>query len=52
MAKARLIELGISEPELSEVEATTRGRIEHAVESALAAPYPDPQAENATEFAP
>ena len=52
VAKARLVELGVSERELSEVEETTRARMEQAVQAALAAPYPDPTAENATEFAP
>jgi pyruvate dehydrogenase E1 component alpha subunit len=52
VARARLAELGVSEQELSEVEEATRGRIEQAVQSALAAPYPDPVAENAREFAP
>jgi TPP-dependent pyruvate/acetoin dehydrogenase alpha subunit len=51
VAKARLTKLGVSEQEISEVEEATKARIEHAVASALAAPYPDPAAENATEFA-
>ena len=52
VAKARLVELGVSEQELSEVEETTRARMEQAVQAALAAPYPDPSTEKATEFAP
>ena len=52
VAKARLAESGVSEQELSEVEETTRARMEHAVQSALAAAYPDPAGETATEFAP
>ncbi|MBV8944552.1 MAG: thiamine pyrophosphate-dependent dehydrogenase E1 component subunit alpha [Solirubrobacterales bacterium] len=52
VAKARLAELGVSEQELSEVEETTRARMEQAVQSALAAAYPDPAGETATEFAP
>jgi TPP-dependent pyruvate/acetoin dehydrogenase alpha subunit len=52
VAKARLQELGISGQELAEVEDATRARIDQAVQHALAAPYPDPAAENATEFAP
>ncbi len=52
VAKARLLEFGVAEQELSEVEETTRARMEQAVQSALAAPYPEPTAENATEFAP
>ena len=52
VAKGRLVELGVSEQELSEAEETTRARMEQAVQAALAAPYPDPGTENATEFAP
>jgi TPP-dependent pyruvate/acetoin dehydrogenase alpha subunit len=51
VAKARLSGLGVSEQEISDTEAATRARIEEAVQAALAAPYPDPAAENATEFA-
>jgi acetoin:2,6-dichlorophenolindophenol oxidoreductase subunit alpha len=52
IARARLVELGVTEPEIAEVEDATRARMDHAVEAALAAPYPDPTAERATEFAP
>jgi acetoin:2,6-dichlorophenolindophenol oxidoreductase subunit alpha len=52
VAKARLQELGISGQELTDVEEATSARIENAVQRALAAPYPDPATENATEFAP
>jgi TPP-dependent pyruvate/acetoin dehydrogenase alpha subunit len=52
VAKARLRDLGISEQELAEVEEQTTARINRAVENALAAPYPDPSTERATEFAP
>jgi len=52
VARTRLVELGVSQQELSEVEEATRARMEEAVASALAAPYPDPAAEAATEFAP
>ncbi len=51
VARARLLREGISEQEISEVEDTTKARIEHAAETALAAPYPDPANERATEFA-
>jgi acetoin:2,6-dichlorophenolindophenol oxidoreductase subunit alpha len=51
-ARARLVELGVAEPEIAEVEEATRVRMDRAVEAALAAPYPDPAAEHATEFAP
>ena len=33
------------------MEEAIKARIEQAVESALAAPYPDPATENPTEFA-
>jgi TPP-dependent pyruvate/acetoin dehydrogenase alpha subunit len=52
LAKTRLHDLGVSEQEIADVEQATRARIEHAVQTALAAPYPDPVAENATEFKP
>ncbi len=52
VAKVRLAELGVSEQDLAEVESSTKGRIEQAVQAALAAPYPDPGEENPTEFAP
>ena len=52
IARARLVELGVTEPEIAEVEEATRARMDRAVEAALAAPYPDPGAEHATEFAP
>jgi acetoin:2,6-dichlorophenolindophenol oxidoreductase subunit alpha len=52
VAKARLQALGISEREISDVEDAVTARMEQAVQSALAAPYPDPADEKATEFAP
>jgi TPP-dependent pyruvate/acetoin dehydrogenase alpha subunit len=52
VAKARLGDLGVSAREISGVEEATKARLDHAVEAALAAPYPDPAEENATEFAP
>jgi len=52
IARTRLLELGVSEPAIAEVEEAARARMDRAVEAALAAPYPDPAAEHATEFAP
>ncbi|MBV9604384.1 MAG: thiamine pyrophosphate-dependent dehydrogenase E1 component subunit alpha [Solirubrobacterales bacterium] len=52
VAKARLAEQGIAEQEIAEVDDAIKARIEDAVQAALAAPYPDPAAENPTEFAP
>jgi TPP-dependent pyruvate/acetoin dehydrogenase alpha subunit len=52
VAKRRLAELGVSDADLAEVESSANARIEQAVQAALAAPYPDPAAERASEFAP
>lgn len=52
VAKRRLAELGVSDADVAEVESSTNARIEQAVQSALAAAYPDPANENPTEFAP
>jgi TPP-dependent pyruvate/acetoin dehydrogenase alpha subunit len=52
VAKRRLGELGVSDADLAEVEDATKARMEQAVQSALAASYPDPATENPTEFAP
>ena len=52
IARSRLLELGVAEPAIAEVEETTRARMDRAVEAALAAPYPDPVADVGREFAP
>jgi acetoin:2,6-dichlorophenolindophenol oxidoreductase subunit alpha len=52
IARTRLAELGVAEAEIAEVEEATRARIDRAAQEALAAPYPDPATERATEFAP
>jgi len=52
IARARLVDLGVGESEIDEVEEATRARMDRAVQEALGAPYPDPAAEHATEFAP
>jgi acetoin:2,6-dichlorophenolindophenol oxidoreductase subunit alpha len=51
IARDRLREAGLTEDELDAVEQATRRELEHAVDAALAAPYPDPGVK-ATEFAP
>jgi TPP-dependent pyruvate/acetoin dehydrogenase alpha subunit len=51
IARARLLEGGLSVAEIEAVEEATRSQLSQAVEAALAAPYPDPGAP-ATEFAP
>jgi len=43
---------GVDEQRLEHVERDTQERIDHAIEAALAAPYPDPQTHPATEYAP
>jgi TPP-dependent pyruvate/acetoin dehydrogenase alpha subunit len=50
LARARLLEEGISEEQLSGVEESVKTQLDQAVENALAAPYPDPVADAATEF--
>ncbi len=52
IARTRLVESGVAEAEIAEVEDATRARMDRAVEAALAAPYPDPATDGATEFAP
>ena len=41
---------GLSEAELTAVEESVKALMDQAVQSALAAPYPDPQTDAATEF--
>jgi len=50
LARARLVELGVGEEAVSSVEEETRTRIDRAMEAAVAAPFPDPEAQPATEF--
>jgi acetoin:2,6-dichlorophenolindophenol oxidoreductase subunit alpha len=52
LARRRLIELGVAEDEVKAVEEEIRERMDRAIEAALAAPYPDPEAEAGTEFSP
>jgi TPP-dependent pyruvate/acetoin dehydrogenase alpha subunit len=52
IARTRLLEFGVAEADIAEVEEATRARMERAAEAALAAPYPDPATHGATEFAP
>jgi acetoin:2,6-dichlorophenolindophenol oxidoreductase subunit alpha len=48
--RARLLDGGITEAQIAAVEESTHALMDHAVEQALAAPYPDPELETATEF--
>ena len=51
--RARLTgELGVEEGQLDAIEREAQERIDQAIEAALAAPYPDPEADRATEYAP
>ncbi|HEX6458087.1 MAG TPA: thiamine pyrophosphate-dependent dehydrogenase E1 component subunit alpha [Thermoleophilaceae bacterium] len=43
---------GVEDEQLDAVERETQERINHAIEAALEAPYPDPDARPATEYAP
>jgi pyruvate dehydrogenase E1 component alpha subunit len=52
LARARLLAEGVTEDEISAVEESTNALLEQAEKSALAAPYPDPGLEAATEFSP
>lgn len=53
LLRARLAgEHGVDEERLIEVEQEADEHIERAIEAALAAPYPDPDGERATEYAP
>jgi TPP-dependent pyruvate/acetoin dehydrogenase alpha subunit len=50
LARARLLEDGVTEEQIAAAEESAAALIDQAVESALAAPYPDPEHETATEF--
>jgi TPP-dependent pyruvate/acetoin dehydrogenase alpha subunit len=53
LLRARLAgQHGTDEERLHTIEAEASERIERAIEAALDAPYPDPAAERATEYAP
>jgi pyruvate dehydrogenase E1 component alpha subunit len=51
LTRARLLDLGLPEDEIAATEADIRAQLDRAVEAALAAPYPDPVEDAATEFA-
>jgi acetoin:2,6-dichlorophenolindophenol oxidoreductase subunit alpha len=53
LLRARLsTQQGVEESHLDGIEQEVRERIDQAIEAALAAPYPDPRGEPATEYAP
>ncbi len=49
-ARARLLEEGVTEEQIAAIEESMSALIDKAVDDALAAPYPDPEATVATEF--
>jgi acetoin:2,6-dichlorophenolindophenol oxidoreductase subunit alpha len=52
VTRARLVEAGVSDDELDAAAERAKESMRRASAAALAAPYPDPEAERATEFAP
>jgi acetoin:2,6-dichlorophenolindophenol oxidoreductase subunit alpha len=52
VARARLVEAGVSDEDLDAAAERAKEEMGRASEAALAAAYPDPQAERATEFSP
>jgi TPP-dependent pyruvate/acetoin dehydrogenase alpha subunit len=51
-ARDRLVREGLAEEQIAAVEQATTAELDQAIERALAAPYPDPETEAATEYAP
>ena len=52
LARDRLLAEGLPEEEIAAVEQAITAELDQAVENALAAPYPDPATDAATEYAP
>ncbi len=52
LARTRLLGEEVADEEIAAVEQAITAEIEQAVQNALAAPYPDPATEHATEYAP
>jgi len=50
LARTRLLGEGLAEQQIDEAEAEADRLIEQAVQAALAAPYPDPEQDRATQF--
>jgi TPP-dependent pyruvate/acetoin dehydrogenase alpha subunit len=50
IARARLLEDGVTEEQIAAVESAITSLLDQAVQDALAAPYPDPAEDHATEF--
>jgi pyruvate dehydrogenase E1 component alpha subunit len=52
LARQRLTRDGATEAQIAAVEEAVNGLLDQAVQDALAAPYPDPHEDAATEFRP
>jgi acetoin:2,6-dichlorophenolindophenol oxidoreductase subunit alpha len=52
IVRDRLAKLGVEDPNLDAAAERAQEQMRRASEAALAAPYPDPKVERATEFAP
>jgi TPP-dependent pyruvate/acetoin dehydrogenase alpha subunit len=52
LARQRLLGEGVPENEIAAVEQAITAEVDQAVENALAAPYPDPVTDAATEYGP
>jgi pyruvate dehydrogenase E1 component alpha subunit len=50
LARSRLQDEGVSEERITVIEQEVQAIMERAVQAAREAPYPDPQADAATEF--
>jgi acetoin:2,6-dichlorophenolindophenol oxidoreductase subunit alpha len=50
LARARLLEIGVTEEQIVAAEQSTVAEMQQAIDNALAAPYPDPLTDAATEF--
>ncbi len=50
LARTRLLREAVTEEQITAAEEAVTGQIDRAIENALAAPYPDPAADDATEF--
>jgi TPP-dependent pyruvate/acetoin dehydrogenase alpha subunit len=52
VTRARLVEAGVADEQLDEAAERAKETMARASDAALAAPYPDPEREQASEFAP
>jgi acetoin:2,6-dichlorophenolindophenol oxidoreductase subunit alpha len=52
LTRARLLAEGVTEERIAAVEESTRAQLDDAVQTALAAPYPDPASDGARQYSP